>query len=343
MNQASERIAFEAYMLSLGWTPLYARDGVYQSESVQGRWEAWQARASRDDTLAQVYDAFGIGEQARTPSVLMECVRNTIKFAQMLNAVEREFFMVPGEPDDEHPESQPDDECLVNRWASTVPEYIRQFRAALATRAARETAPNERVVQYREASTALSLHELAQELAIAAKLGGNFTISAGVCAMLYKAMTAPPSVATYAGVDCSRYTIEWTNGPLPEGTAFYAVPFVATPAPRVPDHVLREVVNKLRDVALEFHETGQLRERLRRALDPLLNPAPAREKGVDLDLLPPLGIRNDRDMLAYLMQAFDNEFGNCERCGHAEPTKNMDSANFLRQYLAATSARAEQQ
>ncbi|MEG0040863.1 MAG: hypothetical protein RR775_09925 [Massilia sp.] len=53
------------------------------------------------------------------------------------------------------------------------------------------------------------------------------------------------------------------------------------------------------------------------------------------DLLPPLGVRNDRDMLNYLMVAFNNEIGNCELCGHSESTKNMDSAGFLREYLAA--------
>lgn len=42
------------------------------------------------------------------------------------------------------------------------------------------------------------------------------------------------------------------------------------PRPKQPDHVLREVVNRLRDVALEFHGTGQLRERLRAELEPLL-------------------------------------------------------------------------
>ena len=36
------------------------------------------------------------------------------------------------------------------------------------------------------------------------------------------------------------------------------------------DHVLREVVNDLRDIALKFHDTDQLRERLRGALAPLL-------------------------------------------------------------------------
>lgn len=43
---------------------------------------------------------------------------------------------------------------------------------------------------------------------------------------------------------------------------------------------------------------------------------------------------NDRDMLLYLMQAFDNEAWNCPRCGHGEDTKTMDSAMFLREYLA---------
>nr|WP_314607398.1 hypothetical protein [uncultured Janthinobacterium sp.] len=38
------------------------------------------------------------------------------------------------------------------------------------------------------------------------------------------------------------------------------------------DHVLREVVNSLRDIAIEFHGADQLRERLRSALDPLLTP-----------------------------------------------------------------------
>lgn len=53
------------------------------------------------------------------------------------------------------------------------------------------------------------------------------------------------------------------------------------------------------------------------------------------DLLPPMGIRTDRDMLNYLMGAFDTEVWNCNRCGHAEETKVADSAYFLREYLAA--------
>jgi hypothetical protein len=38
----------------------------------------------------------------------------------------------------------------------------------------------------------------------------------------------------------------------------------------VKDHVVREVVNRLRDTALEFHAHGSLRERLARELEPLL-------------------------------------------------------------------------
>jgi hypothetical protein len=36
--------------------------------------------------------------------------------------------------------------------------------------------------------------------------------------------TAPEPVATVAEVHMSRYTLEWTNGPLPEGTKLYAAP-----------------------------------------------------------------------------------------------------------------------
>jgi hypothetical protein len=38
----------------------------------------------------------------------------------------------------------------------------------------------------------------------------------------------------------------------------------------VKDHVVRDVVNRLRDTALEFHAHGSLRERLARELEPLL-------------------------------------------------------------------------
>ena len=54
----------------------------------------------------------------------------------------------------------------------------------------------------------------------------------------------------------------------------------------VKDHVVREVVNRLRDTALEFHAHGSLRERLARELDPLL--VASRPAEVDDEGLPPL-------------------------------------------------------
>lgn len=38
----------------------------------------------------------------------------------------------------------------------------------------------------------------------------------------------------------------------------------------IKDHVVRDVVNELRDIAIKFHGAGQLRARLRAAIEPLL-------------------------------------------------------------------------
>jgi len=81
--------------------------------------------------LQKVYDEFGIGEQARTLPILLTNIRNTKRFADYLHAVEREFFMVPGDPDEDFPDDEPEDECLLNSWGSTQSEYIEQFRKAL--------------------------------------------------------------------------------------------------------------------------------------------------------------------------------------------------------------------
>lgn len=43
---------------------------------------------------------------------------------------------------------------------------------------------------------------------------------------------------------------------------------------------------------------------------------------------------SDREVLLYLMQQFDGETWECERCGHSEDTATMDSADYLRRYLA---------
>ncbi|SFP14852.1 hypothetical protein [Pseudomonas sp. NFPP28] len=89
--------------------------------------------------LARIYNVFGLSSN-HDLGVLLTNIENTKRFADLLHAVEREFFMVPGEPSDE-PEDEGlpgEDECLVNSWGSTEPEYLKQFRAALETIASEE-------------------------------------------------------------------------------------------------------------------------------------------------------------------------------------------------------------
>jgi hypothetical protein len=67
----------------------------------------------------------------------------------------------------------------------------------------------------------------------------------------------------------------------------------------VKDHVVREVVNRLRDTALEFHAHGSLRERLARELEPLL--VASRPAEVD-DMMPvtePVAWRHTLDEGSY--------------------------------------------
>lgn len=84
-----------------------------------------------DKILSDICDLFKIGELARTRSAIMTNIENTINFAEKLHAIEHEFFMAPGEPDDDYPDEEPMDECLVNSWGSTTEQYVEQFRAAL--------------------------------------------------------------------------------------------------------------------------------------------------------------------------------------------------------------------
>ena len=65
-----------------------------------------------------------------------------------------------------------------------------------------------------------------------------------------------------------------------------------------------------------------------------LKAAPVEQGERKPDLLPPLNIRSDRDMLNYLTQAFESEMSVCKCCGESESTSHMDSAKFLREYLA---------
>lgn len=82
------------------------------------------------ETLKRVCDLLRIGELARTPGVILTNIENLIRRESCLVAVEREFFMAPVERDDDFPDEDPGDECILN-WATAPSEYVDQFRASL--------------------------------------------------------------------------------------------------------------------------------------------------------------------------------------------------------------------
>lgn len=105
--------------------------------SLAERVDSWHQRnpapsaspAALTDALRQIGAILGPGSNEL--HTLLVCIRNIKHFADCLDAVEREFFMVPGEPDEDDPDGEPSDECLLNRWGSTVEQYVEQFRAAI--------------------------------------------------------------------------------------------------------------------------------------------------------------------------------------------------------------------
>lgn len=94
----------------------------------------------------------------------------------------------------------------------------------------------------------------------------------------------------------------------------------------VKDHVVREVVNRLRDTALQFHAHGSLRERLARELEPLL--AASRPAEVDDEGLLPLPPEAAAWMLGRnLYQSYDVIPGN-----HLPPRGNPVQLYTAEQY-----------
>lgn len=61
---------------------------------------------------------------------------------------------------------------------------------------------------------------------------------------------------------------------------------------------------------------------------------PENAPGIREEILRGLAKTEDRRMLEYLMQQFNVEEWNCERCGYSESTSECDSADLLRRYLA---------
>jgi len=79
----------------------------------------------------EISEMLGIGSKVRTRSTVITCIENCKRFAEYLHAVERHFFMVEGEPNEDYPDDEIEDVCLVNSWGSTEDQYIEQFREAL--------------------------------------------------------------------------------------------------------------------------------------------------------------------------------------------------------------------
>jgi len=95
-----------------------------------------------------------------------------------------------------------------------------------------------------------------------------------VCAALREALAqpVPEPVARVAEVHMSRYTIEWTNGPLPEGTGLYAAP-PAAPAPAGWVMVPRGLLRRLIAGALRFDPILQDNEAIEQAKQLAASPA----------------------------------------------------------------------
>ena len=93
------------------------------------------------ETVAQVCDAFMIGEQVRDKQTIMTNLHNAIRRSNCLSAVENKFF-TRTLVDDEEGEYE---ECYLS-WGEEPAEYIKQFEAVLADRA-------ERLLQEREGNS----------------------------------------------------------------------------------------------------------------------------------------------------------------------------------------------
>lgn len=106
-------------VLGIDWTPLYAAP-VPQVPSV----------------LPDVGEILGIGESARSMSVIKTNINNMQRRSACLSAIENEFFTITKtccadddcEPGDEGTEYT---ECLLN-WADEPSEYVERFRSALS-------------------------------------------------------------------------------------------------------------------------------------------------------------------------------------------------------------------
>lgn len=90
-----------------------------------------------------VCDALHIGSAARSLSTVMMNLSNLKRRAECLSAIERMFFTVTEEGDEED-DFEPRDVCLLN-WGHDPDDYVKAFGEALATRASSSAQAVERV------------------------------------------------------------------------------------------------------------------------------------------------------------------------------------------------------
>jgi hypothetical protein len=88
-----------------------------------------------ESTLSKICDMLHIGVLARDDGAILTSVRNILRREHCLSAIEREFFMVAAEPDEDFPGDDPGEDCLLN-WGSEPADYVEQFRAAIAQKSA---------------------------------------------------------------------------------------------------------------------------------------------------------------------------------------------------------------
>lgn len=80
---------------------------------------------------------------------------------------------------------------------------------------------------------------------------------------------APPAAYLFDDGEVLLATdMDWPNKRRSGGKPLYAAPVAAQPA--LKDHEIAQVVNQLRDIAIQFHGAQQLRDQIARVIVPLL-------------------------------------------------------------------------
>jgi hypothetical protein len=90
----------------------------------------WKARAEQAErTIKEVADALGIGEQARTPAVILANIENATRRSRCLSLIEAHHTITVLDDDGEEMPDQ-----LLN-WGEDPEQYIETYRAMLTPNA----------------------------------------------------------------------------------------------------------------------------------------------------------------------------------------------------------------